>query len=97
MDGRKEKRTPRKLRVRLSSATQPVAAEHGSTENVSPRGVRVRTDRPWKPDSLALIKSAQGKPWARARLVYCQTLRASRAFALGLEFLARSVDWLALA
>jgi hypothetical protein len=62
---------------------------------VSPHGVRVRTDRPWKPDSLVLIKFAQGKPWARARVVYCQTVKASKGFALGLEFLARSGDWLA--
>lgn len=57
MDGRKEKRTPRTLRVLLSSGTQPVVAEYASTENVSPYGARIRTDRPWKRDTSVLIKS----------------------------------------
>lgn len=99
MDGRKQKRTPRTLRVLLSSGTQPVVAEYASTENVSPYGARVRTDRPWKRDASVLIKSALGEPWARARVVYCQALKA-HTFALGLEFLeflARSSDWLMLA
>lgn len=84
----------RTLRVLLSSGAQPVMAEYASTENVSSCGARVRTDRPWKPDSRVLIKSTQGSPWARARVVYCQTLQC-KVFALGLEFLARTGDWLA--
>jgi hypothetical protein len=71
---------------------QPVVTEYASTENVSSYGVRVRTDRPWKLDSRVLIKSFQGELWARARVVYCQTLQ-TRTFALGLEFLARAGDW----
>lgn len=93
MDGRKEKRTPRTLRVLLSSGTQPVVAEYASTENVSPFGARVRTDRPWKRDASVLIKSTFGEPWARARVVYCQMLK-SHSFVLGLEFLSRTGDWL---
>ena len=93
MDGRKEKRTPRMLRVLLSSGPQPVVAEYASTENVSAYGARVRTDRPWRPDARVLIKTAQGEPWARARVVYCQTLK-THTFALGLESLARTGDWL---
>lgn len=89
MDGRKEKRTPRTLRVLLSSGTQPVVAEYASTENVSSTGARVRTDRPWKRDASVLIKSTLGEPWGRARVVYCQALK-SHAFAVGLEFLART-------
>jgi PilZ domain-containing protein len=92
MDGRKEKRTPRTLRVLLSSGTEPVVAEYASTENVSPYGARVRTDRPWRPEALVIIKSALGEPWARARVVYCHTLRA-HTFALGLQFMARTRDW----
>ncbi|HKW31999.1 MAG TPA: PilZ domain-containing protein [Candidatus Acidoferrum sp.] len=93
MDGRKEKRTPRTLRVLLSSGAQPVVAEHASIENVSSYGARVLTDRPWKPDASILIKSAFGEPLARARVVYCQTLKA-HTFAVGLEFLTRTHDWL---
>ena len=71
-----------------------MVAEYASTENVSPYGVRVRTDRPWKLDASVLIRSSQGESWARARVVYCQTLK-SHTFALGLEFLAHTGDWLA--
>src|SRR5213595_731971 len=98
MDGRKEKRLSRTLRVLLSSGGQPVVAEYASTENVSSSGARVRTDRPWRPDSRVVIKSSQGDLWARARVVYCQTVQSktlqSRMFVLGLEFLARTGDWM---
>lgn len=93
MDGRKETRTPRTLRVLLSSGAQPVVAEYAATENISSYGARVRADRPWKPDASVLIKATVGEPWARARVVYCQTLK-SHTFAVGLEFLGRSGDWL---
>ena len=93
MDGRREKRTPRTLRVLLSSGAQPVVAEYASTENVSAYGVRVRTDRPWKRDASVMIKSTLGEPWARGRVVYCQMLKG-HTFALGLELLTRPGDWL---
>ena len=92
MDGRKEKRTPCTLRVLLSSGLQPIVAEYASTENLSFYGVRLRTERPWRPDTRVLIRSSQGQPWASARMVCCQTLK-SRMFALGLEFLTRTSDW----
>jgi len=98
MDGRKEKRISRTLRVLLSSGGQPVVAEYASTENVSSSGARVRTDRPWRPDSRVVIKSSQGDLWARARVVYCQTVQSktlqSRMFVLGLQFLALTGDWM---
>lgn len=93
MDGRKEKRTPRTYRVLLSSGLQPVVAEYASVENISSYGVRVRTERPLRPDMRVLIKSSQGESWASARVVYCQTLK-SHTFALGLEFLTRTSSWL---
>ncbi len=93
MDGRKEKRTPRALRVLLSSGLQPIVAEYASIENISSYGARVRTDRAWKPDARLLIKSTLGESWASARVIYCQSLK-SRMFALGLEFLSRTGDWM---
>jgi len=96
MDGRRVKRSPRAIRVLLSSSAQPVVAEYAATENVSCHGAPVRTERPWRPDSRVLIKSSLGDLWARARVVYCQTLK-SRAFAVGLEFLAHTGEWTARA
>lgn len=93
MDGRKEKRTPRTQCVLLSSGLQPIVAEYASIENVSSYGVRVRTERPLRPDTRVLIRFSQGDCWARARVVYCQTLK-SHTFALGLEFPAGTNDGL---
>ena len=92
MDGRREKRNPQRLQVLLSSGAQPVAAEYASTENISAYGARVHTERPWKPDTRVFIKSPHGEFWARARIVYCQTVQAKR-FALGLQFLTRTGEW----
>ncbi len=90
MDGRREKRDPRSLTVLISSGAHPVVAEYASTENISPYGVRLRTDRPWRPNTRVLLKASHGELWAPARVVYCRTLQA-KAFALGLEFLAPDV------
>ncbi|SRR6266581_6150409 len=92
MDGRREKRNPHRLQVLLSSGSQPVVAEYASVENVSSYGARVQTERPWRPDTPVFVKSAQGEFWARARVVYCQTVQAKR-FAVGLQFLARTGEW----
>ena len=56
-----------------------------STENVSPWGVRVRTELPWRPDSRIFVKRSEGNAWMRARVAYCEALQGSH-HALGLEF-----------
>lgn len=84
MVGRKEKRIQQQSEVMLSIGAQPpVFAELASVENGNCYGVRVRTERPWTPGSLILVRS-QGE-WLRARVVYCQVLQP-KSFALGLEF-----------
>jgi hypothetical protein len=85
--GRREKRSPRKLNVLLSSGIEPMFAELASTENVSSCGVRVRTELPWKPNTRIFFKPSNGKSWARARVVYCRALQA-KTHELGLEFYA---------
>lgn len=88
---RKEKRNSQKLQLLLSSAAESQLTEPASTENVSPHGLRVRTDRPWEPNTRVLVKSSEGEFLAYARVVYCQTLPASM-FALGLNLLVRTGD-----
>ena len=90
MLGRKEKRSQQSTEVMLSCGGQPVFAELGSMENVSSYGVRVRTERPWKPQTRVLIKSSVGQ-WVSARVIYCQTLSA-KSFAVGLEFTTRKIE-----
>ncbi|PYT78567.1 MAG: hypothetical protein DMG40_19735 [Acidobacteria bacterium] len=60
MIGRKEKRSQQKFEVMLSSGGQRLSAGPASLENISSYGVRVRTERPWKPDTRVLIKPSAG-------------------------------------
>ena len=84
MLGRKEKRSEQKVEVVLSTVgDHPVLGELASMENVSSHGVRVRTERPWKPDTQVLFKSSEGD-WVCARVIYCQSLDA-KSFAVGLQ------------
>lgn len=92
MEGRREKRGQVQVRVLLASSGKPVLAESASTENISSYGVRVRTDRPLPPETRLFVQSLRGEFWARARVVYCESV-SERMFALGLEFLARMGDW----
>ena len=90
--GRREKRSPQKFRVLLSNRDKPVLMAFASTENVSANGTRVQTHRPWKPNTRVLVKSSLGVLLGQARVVYCQALPGI-AFAVGLEFLARTDAW----
>jgi PilZ domain len=92
-DARKEKRNPRKLRVLLSPVEEPLLTEPGSTENVSPHGLRVLAEWPWPRETQLIVQSSENELWERARVVYCQTL-SGNSFALGLEFLARIGEWI---
>ena len=90
---RKEKRNPEKLQVLLSKMAEPLLTESASTDNVSSHGLRVRTHRVWQPDTHLIVQSSRGELWGLAKVVYCQTLPA-KAFALGIEFVARTGGWL---
>ena len=89
---RKEERNSEQLEVLLGTA-DPLAIESASTENVSCRGLRVRTGRPWQREVILIVLSSERQLWARARVVYCQAL-ADSTFAVGLELLARAGAWI---
>ena len=87
-ENRKEKRNPEKLQVLLSSASDPLSIESALTENVSSRGLRVRTERPGTRDTVVIVLTCESELWARGRVAYCQPL-SDDTFALGLELLAQ--------
>src|SRR5215472_7037557 len=89
MGGGKERRDSKRFQVPLSSSAQPLHVEQASTEHFTSYGMRVQTERPWKPGTIVLVKSSQKELWRRARIVYCKHLQL-RTFGLGLEFLART-------
>lgn len=61
----------------------------GERQLLSSCGMRVQTDRPWKPDAGLLVETSLGERSLRARVVYCETL-ADTTFSVGLEFLAHT-------
>jgi hypothetical protein len=93
MLGRKDKRSQQDVEIILSTVGEhPMLGELASMENISSYGLRVRTERPWKPDTPVLFKSSQGD-WQRARVIYCQSLD-DKSFAVGLALPAsgRALD-----
>src|SRR5262249_2791825 len=89
----KENRNPERLPVLISRMADPLAIERASTENVSAHGMRVLTERAWKRDTHVIIQSSTNELWARGKVVYCQAF-SDRTYAIGLELLARTGDWI---
>jgi hypothetical protein len=87
-----ESRAPVRVAVDLASVDVRMPAQEGFTENVSERGARVVTNKPWQPNERLNVRSLQGSLRARARVVYCQIL-AGGSFALGLELVTAAGDW----
>lgn len=90
---RKEKRNPENLQVLLSPMAEPLLTEAASTDNVSSHGMRVRAYRSWKRNTHLIVQSSEFQLWGRAKVVYCLTLPGN-TFALGLEFAARTGEWI---
>jgi len=90
--GRLEKRTQRAITVEISTLQHPPVIERASTENVSPLGLRLLTQRPLEQDARLMIRSLQGEHRAVARVVYCQRLADGR-FGVGMQFLGANVNW----
>ena len=89
---RTEDRTPMKVNVDLSSLDVRLPAQEGITENISPRGARILTTKPWKPNDRLNLRSLSGNFRSRARVVYCVPVDGSQ-FALGLQLFAAAGNW----
>ncbi len=87
-----QKRTPATVALQVSSATQPFITELAFTENVSLHGVRVVTERAWKPGERVIVKSYHGSIQSRARVIYCHHL-AKKRYAVGLELHSAVGTW----
>jgi hypothetical protein len=88
--GRSERRTARTIAVELWD--EPLPNERTFTENVSPRGARVVTEREWQPGARLLLISLQDDIRSEAQIVYCERVAKYR-FAVGLELSARVEQW----
>lgn len=90
---RREARIPMEVGVHISGHPVQPGTETTFTENVSPRGARVLSTRRWKPNDRLTISTLTGSFRSLARVAYCQLIPAS-GFAVGLEFLEPSGNWI---
>ena len=90
-EARREARSIVSEPVELTNLSRTWSPETTSTQNISPRGARVTTQRLWEPGNLLMLKSVRGSFWARARVVYWRSF-LSRA-TMGLEFLEQGGEW----
>ncbi|PYT62266.1 MAG: hypothetical protein DMG46_01445 [Acidobacteria bacterium] len=75
----------------LVSPTDPRARERTVTENVSPHGTCIISERSWKPGEEVIV-APRGEFQQKGRVVYCVGNTRGR-FCLGVEFPDRSVKW----
>ena len=89
---RAEERIPIKVAVDMANLDIHMPAQEGVTENVSVRGARVVTSKPWRPNDRLNVRSLLGNFRSRARVVYCETLK-NGSYAVGLQLLAAAGNW----
>lgn len=89
---RLQDRSPVHVTVDLSGLDVHTAAQQGITENVSARGARVVTSKPWQPNDHVKVRSLLGSLRSRARVVYCEPL-GNDSFAIGLELFVSVGEW----
>jgi hypothetical protein len=90
---RLEDRSPVHVTVDLAGLDVHTAAQQGITENVSARGARVVTSKPWHPNDHVKVRSLLGSLRSRARVVYCQPV-GNDSFAIGLELFVSVGEWI---
>src|ERR1700732_4668790 len=89
---RLEDRAPVHVTVDLARLDIHTGAQQGVTENVSARGARVVTNKPWQPNDHVKVRSLLGSLRSRARVVYCQPM-GKDSFAIGLELFVSVGEW----
>src|SRR5467141_2430018 len=97
LDGRREKRLPIIVVVRLSRARHLPAddVERTYTDNVSAHGARVYSRYIWQQGEQAQVTPWEEESPMRGEVVYCQRIDRDR-FCIGLKFQERPVTWSSL-
>src|SRR5882724_8679615 len=89
---RNEQRLPTLIPVYLASLHDPHNREQTTTENISPHGARVISERSWRLGEGSIITRIAGGFAQVGRVIYCVPTDGYR-FCLGLEFQDRAVKW----
>lgn len=90
-DGRLEKRFTMSVAVRVARAIDPRDVERTVTDNVSPHGACIVSERSWQLGE-AVIVSPRGEFQRTGKVVYSVAKTGDR-FCLGVEFTDCSVKW----
>jgi PilZ domain len=96
LSGRMERRLPIIVVVRLAQAENAGTnvEERTYTDNISPRGARLFSTRPWQPGDSVRIAPRDEDP-VLGNVVYCQALADGR-FVVGVNFQDRPITWSAM-
>ena len=96
LSGRMERRLPIIVVVRLARAENAGTDEEERTytDNISPRGARVFSTRPWQLGDSVRIAPRDEDP-VLGNVVYCQALADGR-FVVGVNFRDRPITWAAM-
>lgn len=89
---RRERRVPMEVGVEILGNPAEPGRETTFTENVSSRGARVLSSRRWKTGDRLTLTTLTGSFRSIARVAYCE-LMPNAGFAVGLEFLEASGNW----
>ncbi len=91
-----ERRLPIVVVVRLAETERAGAdgEERTYTDNISQRGARVYSNRPWQLGDAVHVTPRNEDP-ARGNVVYCQRLDDGR-FVIGVRFEDRAITWSAV-
>lgn len=90
LESRKYPRTARRFLVQILAVQDSRLSELAAVENVSSGGTRLVTERQWENGAHVILKFlSSGTVWGRARVVYCQAVRA-KVFAVGLDFVIQT-------
>jgi hypothetical protein len=89
---RGESRIPLEIPVVLDGHRASPGVESTFTENVSAKGARVVSVRPWKKGEKLTFVLRTGEFRSSARVAYCQSLRGE-GYAIGVEFLEPQGRW----
>ena len=96
LSGRMERRLPIIVAVRLaqSECASTDEGEHTYTDNISPRGARVYSNRPWRLGDGVQV-APRNEASACGKVVYCQMLPDDR-YVIGVKFQDRPIQWSAI-
>jgi hypothetical protein len=96
LSGRMERRLPIIVVVRLahSERASTDGEERTYTDNISSRGARVYSNRPWQLGDPVRVTPRNEDP-ACGNVVYCQTQDDGR-FVIGVKFEDRAITWSAI-